>query len=101
MNAFVGKDMKRNLAMKLLTDKMIASILTNVPLEQTIVTCSHIVPMRNLCGHVSAMMDITVTVITARKSIIVSRIHVRSIRSASVKESTDPFNRPTSDVQIS
>ena len=94
MNALVEKDMKRNLVTKLLTDRMIALTLTNVHLEQIIVTCSHIAPMRNLCGHVNAMTVITVTGITAPKSTIASRILVHSILNASVKELTDPSNRP-------
>ena len=84
MNAFAEKVTRRNLAMKLLTNRTIALTLTNVHLERIIVTCLLIALTRNLYGHANVTMGIMATAIIAPKSIIVSRIHVLSILNASV-----------------
>merc|ERR1712137_898189 len=90
MNAFVEKVTRRNLAMKLLTNRTIALTLTNVHLERIIVTCLLIALTRNLYGHANVTMGIMVTAIIAPKSIIVSRIPVLSILNASVLPPTTP-----------
>ena len=89
MSASVVKDMKRSLEIRLLIDRTIALILTNVHLQPTIVILTQLARTKNHCGRVDVMMDIMVTVITAPKLTTVSRIHVHSIRNASGQGSKD------------